>query len=179
MNTKKVNYALRVLSAFSVRLVPPIAHDNVRAATTEQTTRFDTVVPIQPNHCHHFHWRHKRVSEEGTGKCGYDMLHSSLAARRQMKLSDWTGGLALKGAWSWRLAAAAACRCLNIRGNAVPFLAAFYWDNTNGLVIRYGHRLFFSFQACTSFVKLKDNLFLSAYVRSGQPASLLGLAFSG
>lgn len=87
-----------VVSGFCMRSVPPPAHDNVRAAATEQTTRFDTVVPIQPNHCHHFQLRHKRVSEEGTGKCGYDMPHSSLAARRQMKLSYWTGGLALKGA---------------------------------------------------------------------------------
>lgn len=84
--------------SFSVRSVPPTAHGNVRAAATEQTTRFDTVVPIQSKHCPDFHVRHKRVSEGETGKCRYDMLHSSLAARRQMKLSYWTGGLALKGA---------------------------------------------------------------------------------
>lgn len=63
--------------------------------------------------CHLFHVKRKRVLEEGTGKCGCDMLHYSLAACRQIKRSHWTGGLALKGAWSWRLAAAR--RCLNTR----------------------------------------------------------------
>lgn len=148
-----------VHSGFSMWSGPPTAHDNVRPAVAEQSVRFDTAVPTLPNHCHHFHVKHKRVLEEGTGKCGCDMLHYSLAACRQMKRSHWTGGLALKGAWSWRLAAARLC--LNTRAPLLHSWRRFTERATDGPLIRTGHRLFFfPFWVSTGIVKLKDSLSL-------------------
>lgn len=67
MNTKKVNN-VRALGVLHVIRASPTAHDNVRPAVAEQSVRFDAAVPTLPNHCHHFHVKHKRVLEEETGK---------------------------------------------------------------------------------------------------------------
>lgn len=163
-------------SGFSMWSGPPTAHDNVRPAVAEQSVRFDTAVPTLPNHCHHFHVKHRRVLEEGTGKCGCDMLHSSLAACRQMKRSHWTGGLALKGAWSWRLAAAR--RCLNFRA---PLLHSWRrFTETQRMGFWYAPGTVYFFPPHSGWAQASSGWrTVFPCVCSGEPASLPGHGICG